>query len=97
MHLPIVYSIREQPAGLWGVCCGDSVLYEAEQIGAAIKLAREAAHDEYQRTGQSVTVELPCLLDTISLARYARSGTGLPSSSRRSTSMIARVANLAAL
>jgi hypothetical protein len=32
MHSPIVYSIREQPAGLWGVCCGDNVLYEAEQI-----------------------------------------------------------------
>jgi hypothetical protein len=78
MHSPIVYSIREQPAGLWGVCCGDNVLYEAEQIGAAIKLAREAARDEYQRTGQSVTVELPCVLHTISLAHYARSGTGLP-------------------
>jgi hypothetical protein len=78
MHSPIVYSIREQPAGLWGVCCGDNVLYEAEQIGAAIKLAREAAQDEYQRTGQSVTVELPCVPRAISLAHYTRSGTGLP-------------------
>jgi hypothetical protein len=41
------YSIREQPAGLWGVCCGDNLLHEVRKIGTAIKLAHLAAFDEY--------------------------------------------------
>jgi hypothetical protein len=70
MPLPIVYSIREQPEGLWGVCCGSNVLYEVRKIGAAIKLAHLAAFDEYQRTGQCATVELPAVPDMISPVRY---------------------------
>jgi hypothetical protein len=53
MPLPMGYSIREQPAGLWGVCCGDSLLHEVRKIGTAIKLAHLAAFDEYPRTGQA--------------------------------------------
>jgi hypothetical protein len=59
MPLPVGYSIREQPAGLWCVCCGDNVLHEVRKIGTAIKLAHLTAFDEYPRTSQSVPAELP--------------------------------------
>jgi hypothetical protein len=51
MPLPIGYSIREQSAGLWRVCCGDNVLHEVRKIGTAIKLAHLAAIDGSPRTG----------------------------------------------
>jgi hypothetical protein len=61
MPLPMGYSIREQSAGLWCVCCGDSVLHEVRKIGTAIKLAHLTAFNAYPRTSQCVPVELPCV------------------------------------
>jgi hypothetical protein len=58
MPLPMGYSIREQPAGLWGVCCGDNLLHEVRKIGTAIKLAHLAAFDTYPHTGPCASVEL---------------------------------------
>lgn len=57
--LPMGYSIREQPAGLWRVCCGDNVLHEVRKIGTAIKLAHLTAFDTYPRTYGCTPVELP--------------------------------------
>jgi hypothetical protein len=63
MPLPMGYSIREQPAGLWGVCCGDNVLHEVRKIGTAIKLAHLAAFNAYPRTSQCALVELSGVLE----------------------------------
>ena len=59
MPLPMGYSIRVQPAGLWGVYRGDNVLHEVRKIDTAIKLAHLAAFDAYPRTSQCAPVELP--------------------------------------
>jgi len=66
----VTISLKQSAAGGWRVCRCRITLFSDLQLGAAIKLAREA-RDEHQRLGCRVRVEMPGPISTIELARYA--------------------------
>jgi hypothetical protein len=67
----VIISLKPSFAGGWSVCRSHIALFGDLQLGAAIKLARELARDEHQRSNRSVSVEMPGPTSTIVLARYA--------------------------
>jgi hypothetical protein len=67
----VIISLKPSVAGGWKVCRARIALFGDLQLGAAIKLARELARDEYQRSNRPVSVEMPGPTSTIVLARYA--------------------------
>jgi hypothetical protein len=72
----VTISLKQTEAGSWNVCRCRITLFSDLQLGAAIKLAREMARDEYQRLGRQVCVEMPGPISAIVLARYANDGDG---------------------
>ena len=68
----IVYSLSESARGFWNVRRGGFSLFSDLRLGPAIKLARELARDEHQRSGRSACVEMPGPESCIRLAQYAR-------------------------
>lgn len=69
----VIISIRPSATGGWKVCRSHVALFGDLQLGAAIKLARELARDEHQRSSGPVCVEMPGPTSAIVLARYAGS------------------------
>jgi hypothetical protein len=72
--LMVIISLKLSMAGGWKICRSHIALFSDLQLGAAIKLARDVARDEHQRSGRSVRVEMPGLTSTIVLARYTDDG-----------------------
>ena len=72
----VTISLKQTAAGSWSVCRCRITLFSDLQLGAAIKLAREMARDEYRRLGRQVCVEMPGPMSTIVLARYANGDGG---------------------
>lgn len=66
-------SLEPSETGSWKVCRTHVALFSDLQLGAAIKLARELARDEHQRSGYRVCVEMPGPASVIVLARYGGS------------------------
>jgi hypothetical protein len=56
--------------GGWSICRHHITLFSDLQLGAAIKLAREMARDEFQRLGREIRVEMPGPISTLVLASY---------------------------
>ncbi|PWK81585.1 hypothetical protein [Fulvimonas soli] len=71
--MKIVFSLREDKAGLWCICIGQVTLFSQLQLAPAIRLARTLARDEHHRSGRHVAVELPGPDSTIELAHYRHS------------------------
>ena len=70
MDALVIISLKPSVAGGWKVCRSHIALFGDLQLGAAIKLARELARDEHQRSNRPVSVEMPGPTSTIVLARY---------------------------
>lgn len=66
----VSYSIHESRDGSWRVCRSSVVLFRGLRLAEAIRLAREAARDEFRRSGRATTVEMsgPQPLEPIQLA-----------------------------
>lgn len=69
----VIISIKPSAAGGWKVCRSHVALFGDLQLGAAIKLARELAREEHQRSSGPVCVEMPGPTSAIVLARYGGS------------------------
>ncbi|OOG64437.1 hypothetical protein B0E46_07220 [Rhodanobacter sp. B04] len=69
----LTISLKPSGTGGWKICRCHIALFSDLQLGAAIKLARELARDEYRRAGRSVCVEMPGPTLAIVLARYSGS------------------------
>lgn len=70
--MEVTISIEEGCSGEWSICRESEALFQKLRLGPAIKLAREVARDEHQRSGRAVSVKLPGPdATTIELARYA--------------------------
>ena len=67
----VTYSLKQSQDGSWCVCRLGFSLFSELRLGSAIKLAREVARDEHQRSGRSVCVEMPGTDRSIRLAQYA--------------------------
>jgi hypothetical protein len=68
--MQFLYSVEEDTIG-WRVRLGDTYLAESLTLGQAIKHARQAGHEQHERTGCTVTVELCIPEKALLLARYA--------------------------
>lgn len=68
----VTYSLKQSTAGQWNVSRSGSLLFSELRLSAAIKLAREVAREEHQRSGRPVCVEMPGTESTIRLARFSR-------------------------
>ncbi|GAB2545917.1 hypothetical protein [Rhodanobacter koreensis] len=66
----VTISLKPSETGSWKVCRAHIALFSDLQLGAAIKLARELARDEHQRTSRPLCVEMPGPISVIVLARY---------------------------
>jgi hypothetical protein len=69
----VIISIKPSANGGWKVCRSHVALFGDLRLGAAIRLARELARDEHQRSSGSVSVEMPGPTSAIVLARYSGS------------------------
>ncbi|MHA6203346.1 hypothetical protein ACXU4B_02860 [Dyella soli] len=68
----VTYSLKQTAQGQWSVCRSGLSLFSDLRLTPAIRLAREVAHDEHQRSGRPVCVEMPGPESTIRLAQFAR-------------------------
>ncbi|NUO73429.1 MAG: hypothetical protein HOQ10_12045 [Frateuria sp.] len=66
----MIISLVECDGGTWSVCRESVVLHAQLRLGPAVKLARQAARDEHQRSGHEVSVLLTGLQEAIPLAHY---------------------------
>jgi hypothetical protein len=56
--MSVVYSIMEDSAGLWRICCGHHDLASRLRLEQAIKQANLLSRDERSATGKEVVVEM---------------------------------------
>jgi hypothetical protein len=54
----IVYTIRQDEGGQWEVCREDHLLFRELSLGPAIRLARDVARDEHNRSSRPTCVEM---------------------------------------
>lgn len=65
-----IYYVEEGAQG-WRVRQGATDLVEGLTLGKAIRCARQLGHEQHERTGYTVTVELVIPEKSLLLAQYA--------------------------
>jgi hypothetical protein len=70
--MSVVFTIKEESNGLWGVYRDCELLIKQLTAAAAIKDGRELARLIHGQSGEAVTVALETPYSSILLARYAR-------------------------
>lgn len=68
----IVYIIKQDDGGQWGVCREQSVLFRGMRLGPAIRLARDVARDEHHRSNRPICVEMHEGASRTNLALYPK-------------------------
>lgn len=68
----IVYTIKQDEGGQWGVCREDTFLFRELMLGPAIRLARDVARDEHHRSCRPTCVEMRDGGAQTSLAKYSK-------------------------
>lgn len=68
----IVYIIKQDDSGQWGVCRDDTLLFRELTLGPAIRLARDVARDEQHRSSRPTCVEMHEGGSRTKLARYPK-------------------------
>ena len=68
--MPMKLTIRESHYGLWCICSGSSVLFDALRFAQSIRLARGLAREQHVSTGRTVCVEMSSTEFTIPLAQF---------------------------
>jgi hypothetical protein len=66
----VTFELKPSAKGYWDVCRSRVTLFSDMKLAPAIRLAREMARDEHQRSGHQICVEIPGPISTITLGRY---------------------------
>jgi hypothetical protein len=68
----IVYTIKQDEGGQWGICREDAFLFRELTLGPAIRLARDIARDEHHRSSRPTCVEMRAGGSQTNLATYPK-------------------------
>ncbi|MFC5437312.1 hypothetical protein ACFPME_12140 [Rhodanobacter umsongensis] len=68
----IVYTIKQDEGGQWGVCRDGTFLLRELTLGPAIRLARNIARDEHHRSSRPTCVEMREGVSQTNLTAYPK-------------------------
>jgi hypothetical protein len=68
----IVYIIKQDDDGKWGICREKTLLFRGMLLGPAIRLARDVARDEHHRSCRATCVDIYEAGVRTSIARYPK-------------------------
>jgi hypothetical protein len=70
--MSVVFTIKESGGGLWRIERNAVPVHSGLRFGAAIRLGRQLARDEYAAAGLSTRVDMVTSELTVILGQYAR-------------------------
>ena len=72
--MSILFAIKEDDAGMWCICRGQTCLMSRLTLARAITEARKLARDQHAQTGLTASVDLVSPEGTTRLGHYAHPG-----------------------